>query len=455
MSLKLRRGLSADRTSITPAEGELLYTTDTKLVYIGDGSTAGGNIISGGGGGGGLSQVSDDTSPTLGGSLDVGDHPIISTLGRDINLSADGFTSDINLNGIVSAVTTLTLAPRTTNEASTPATVQVGNVANNRDGNFKIIRQSFSSNPGAGFSFSQHHSTANAVTSSYIRTRGTALAQTAVQTNDRITGFNFLGHDGTNPVLAAGISITVEGVVATNQVQGKITFVTNNGGTISPKAELNAAGTWKVNNIQNFSGSTLTLTATNINTSGKITASTTGNIIPFYYDNQAAFPSATTYHGAIAHSHADGRMYYAHAGSWNALAKLSEVGGAGLGSRTTASATTGVLSNGATGDITITGFKGYILYKVTVSGAAWVRIYTDTASRNADSGRLEGVDPTPGAGVIAEVITTGAQTVLISPGAYGFNNEVSPTTDIQVAVTNKTGSSGTITVDLTIVQLEA
>jgi len=45
MALRIRRGLSTNRTSITPAEGELIYTTDTKLVYIGDGSTAGGNAV--------------------------------------------------------------------------------------------------------------------------------------------------------------------------------------------------------------------------------------------------------------------------------------------------------------------------------------------------------------------------------------------------------------------------
>lgn len=47
MALRIRQGLSTDRTSITPASGELIYTTDTKFVYVGDGSTAGGNLISG------------------------------------------------------------------------------------------------------------------------------------------------------------------------------------------------------------------------------------------------------------------------------------------------------------------------------------------------------------------------------------------------------------------------
>jgi hypothetical protein len=58
---------------------------------------------------------------------------------------------------------------------------------------------------------------------------------------------------------------------------------------------------------------------TSISNTGLITAPQVGNIIPFYYGNQAAFPAAATYHGAIAHSHSDGKMYFAHSGSWNAI----------------------------------------------------------------------------------------------------------------------------------------
>ena len=42
MALRLRRGLDADRTSFTPESGELIYVTDTKKLYVGDGVTAGG-----------------------------------------------------------------------------------------------------------------------------------------------------------------------------------------------------------------------------------------------------------------------------------------------------------------------------------------------------------------------------------------------------------------------------
>ena len=41
-----KRGLEANRTSVTPAEGELIYTTDQKKLYVGDGATAGGVAVS-------------------------------------------------------------------------------------------------------------------------------------------------------------------------------------------------------------------------------------------------------------------------------------------------------------------------------------------------------------------------------------------------------------------------
>lgn len=42
MALQLRRGSDAERIAITFAEGELVYTTDTKKIWIGDGTTPGG-----------------------------------------------------------------------------------------------------------------------------------------------------------------------------------------------------------------------------------------------------------------------------------------------------------------------------------------------------------------------------------------------------------------------------
>jgi len=130
-------------------------------------------------------------------------------------------------------------------------------------------------------------------------------------------------------------------------------------------------------------------------------------------------------------------------------------GGGAMASRTTASATTASIADAATANIAITGFKSYMLLKIQTSAAAWVRLYSDTTSRTADASRTITTDPAPGTGVIAEVITTGAQTILLTPGVLGFNNELLPTTSIPATVTNRSGTTTTITVTVTLVQLEA
>ena len=51
MALRLRRGTDAQRLTLdgvalpVPAEGELIYTTDTKKLYVGDGATTGGIAV--------------------------------------------------------------------------------------------------------------------------------------------------------------------------------------------------------------------------------------------------------------------------------------------------------------------------------------------------------------------------------------------------------------------------
>ena len=61
MAIKIRRGTDAERISIVFEEGEVLYTTDTKLFYIGDGVTPGGNPM---GFDANLQQVTDNGNTT-------------------------------------------------------------------------------------------------------------------------------------------------------------------------------------------------------------------------------------------------------------------------------------------------------------------------------------------------------------------------------------------------------
>ena len=130
-------------------------------------------------------------------------------------------------------------------------------------------------------------------------------------------------------------------------------------------------------------------------------------------------------------------------------------GGGSLPSRVSPSQATSLIADGAVANLDITGFKGYALYTITTSDAAWVTLYTDGASRTNDSARTENTDPAPDAGIIAEVITTGGTRVKLSPGTIGYNLESTPTTNIPVTVRNKSGGNAAITVAIEILQLEA
>ena len=125
-----------------------------------------------------------------------------------------------------------------------------------------------------------------------------------------------------------------------------------------------------------------------------------------------------------------------------------------LAARNSTNATTASLANNAAGNITITGWKSYMLLSIQTSVAAWVTVYTSSAARTADASRTITTDPTPGSGVIAEVITTSASTQIFSPAVFGFNDEESPSTDIQVKVVNRSGSTAAITITMKLVQLE-
>ena len=152
-------------------------------------------------------------------------------------------------------------------------------------------------------------------------------------------------------------------------------------------------------------------------------------------------------------------LYYqctAHTGMFGTINVLTQGSSSGLISRATVSGTTQSIANNAQDVISIAGYKSYALLSIKPSVAAWVTLYTDAAARTADNNRVQGADPAPDAGVIAEVITTTAATeVKMSPGVIGWNNSSPPSTTIYARVVNKSGSAGTISVELKLLKLEA
>ena len=129
-------------------------------------------------------------------------------------------------------------------------------------------------------------------------------------------------------------------------------------------------------------------------------------------------------------------------------------GGSSLQSRTTDQAITSSLAPGSASNLNMTTAKSYVLHKIQTNYAAWVTVYTDVTSRTNDASRAETTDPLPGSGVIAEVITSGPSTQILSPGVIGWNNDSTPSTNTYVKVVNKETSSYPIQVTLHYLKLE-
>ncbi len=109
------------------------------------------------------------------------------------------------------------------------------------------------------------------------------------------------------------------------------------------------------------------------------------------------------------------------------------------------------ITSGAASNLSLNLAKTFALLSIASNSAAWVVLYTDTASRTADASRNRNTSPAPGSGVLAEVIFTASGTQLLTPGVIGFT----PSGTTCYAKVVNDGSTGNVQIDFTYVQLEA
>jgi hypothetical protein len=232
--------------------GELIYDTIEQKIYVGDGTTTGGNALTG--------ISTEDAEDAAAGLFTTGSHSGITftyndAAGRidatvtvaatgpfDGDLTGSVFADDSTL--LVDGVAGALVGPLATSGFST-----FGNSTTLQDGNISIVRNTYSTNSLAGFLFRQHHNTADAVNFSFLRSRGTGLASTTVLDGDDIADLVFIGHNGTASISGATLSAIVDGSPTINGVPTKFAFLTNNGTSLDSRAELSATGIWRVNTI--------------------------------------------------------------------------------------------------------------------------------------------------------------------------------------------------------------
>ena len=123
MALRIRRGTDAERQTVTFASGEIVYTTDTKALYVGDGTTAGGKLLSSG------MSIIDDLVLNGNDITGTGNIDITGNIHATGNITADGnitigdantdnvsFNADINSDLLPNADVTFDLGSAVDNK---------------------------------------------------------------------------------------------------------------------------------------------------------------------------------------------------------------------------------------------------------------------------------------------------------------------------------------------------
>ena len=167
-------------------------------------------------------------------------------------------------------------------------------------------------------------------------------------TASTVAGISTVGTSGFNQLNVTGVStftgtIDANGGARIDEIQIGVTNdneIDTNSGNLTIDS---AGGTTTIDDILTVSGNATlqgTLGVTNTATlnnglvvngaiadiNHQIVGIQTNNIIPFYYAQVSDFPSASTYHGAVAHGHDTGLMYFAHGGNWLQLVSKNNSG---------------------------------------------------------------------------------------------------------------------------------
>jgi hypothetical protein len=273
MSLRIRRGTESQRASITFDLGELAYTTNTGKLYVGDGVTQGGrNILassagsgllwnattqqletSGGGGPGGGGRVQDDTSPALGGDLDLDGNTITglgninitgsigTSVGLSTNLALNGYAvngiGNVDVTGTITSSGAISNSSLSLNESSIRSSVTSGGARQVSIGDNGITPHTLvlsqQGNPAPLLIKTVTGTTSTVSKITLTGYGGTLASPNRIAPGDYITAFSAGAWEPTtsttNPVAAMFFRASPTGVVNATNSNGKIEFIVAGG----------------------------------------------------------------------------------------------------------------------------------------------------------------------------------------------------------------------------------
>ena len=293
------------------------------------------------GGGGGIGEIVQDTTPQLGGNLDMNGFEIVTTNGGHILLDPDT-TGGVGIGNVTNPSTLLHLqqsAPIITlqrlNNALSQGISWTGQ-AGTEAAHIKLDGTGGTTNTLIMSTFD-----GSSVTE---RLRVMAASGAGIQVTGTLNGHTIPGGAGTL-ALTSNIPSDTDGLSegttnlyytdarADARAQLKVDALVDAApGTMDTLNELAAAlgddpnfATTTANNIATklpLAGGTMSgaidMGSNNITTTGKI-------LFANMYATEGDLPNATTYHGMFAHVHATGAGYFAHGGNWIKLANDSQL----------------------------------------------------------------------------------------------------------------------------------
>ena len=228
MSLQIRRGTEAERLSITPLTAELIYTTDTQLVYVGDGVTAGGILVGSGGGNGnyGNANVVALLNSGLAGNI-IPTVDNFYSLGNSTNQWADLYVSNstIYMNNVPLSANATTLSYDGVALVPSTGTANITTTGDISAGNMVGNGSRLSSITGANV-------IGTVASATFANNSGIAATATTALVAQSVAGANVTG-----TVASAIVAASANSVAAANIVGAVTTAVT--AGTVTTAAQPN------------------------------------------------------------------------------------------------------------------------------------------------------------------------------------------------------------------------